>query len=284
MSLQTLRARSLADEAALAPPEEVPAAFFASWLGPRMKYSCGLWNSTSSLATAEEAMLELVCERAGIEDGMRILDVGAGWGSLSLWIAERYPRAFVCSMNRSYVQSRFIQNRSGHLNLLNVTGDARESAPPTTFDRVLAIEIIEHTGNPEAMLAQMRPWLAPGGRVFIQAIAHRERASVHTLPWFEKGVMLSDPLLDAFETGLVARGRWTVDGTHYRRTIEAWRGRLEAHREQAIAEIGSLRRYRRWHGFLTGCEEMFGWDEGRAWRVVHRLYEAGSSEGRASTS
>jgi len=274
VSLETLRACSLEREAALAPPDEVPAGFFATFLGPRMKYSCGWWETAPSLAEADEAMLELVCERAGIEDGMKILDVGAGWGALTFWLLERYPRCFVSPLTRSRLQGSFIQDRAAErrLGIVNITGDARTLEPHPMFDRVIAIEMIEHTGNPEAMLARMKKWLAPGGRIFIQSIAHRDRAAVHTLPWFERGVMLSDPLLDSFDPGLATLGRWTIDGGHYRRTIAEWLGRLEGGRAAAAAELGSTRRYLRWRSFFIACEEMFGWDEGRAWRVVQRLY------------
>jgi cyclopropane-fatty-acyl-phospholipid synthase len=215
-------------------------------------------------------MLQCICERAGIEDGMRILDVGAGWGALASWIAQRYPRCSLTLVNRSHAQGQFVLNRGG--SPLVLVGDARTIEPNAAFDRVVAIEMIEHTGNPEAMLARMKSWLAPGGRIFIQSIAHREHAAAHTLPWFERGTMLSDPLLDSFDTGLATIGRWTIDGGHYRRTLEAWRGRLEAGRAGATAALGSPRRYLRWRAFFIACEEMFGWDEGRAWRVVQRLY------------
>ena len=275
--LEALRARSLADEAAIAPPDEVPAAFFANVLGPRMKYSCGLWDSASDLSAADDAMLELVCERAGIEDGMSILDVGAGWGALTFWLTTRYPSSFVCAVTRSIAQGDFIhvrapQRRPG---IVIAIFDARTVTFDHTFDRVVALEMIEHTGNPEAMLARMRPWLKPGGRVFVQAIAHRSRAAVYALPWFERGTILSDPLIDSFETGLTTAGRWTVDGVHYRRTLEAWRARLESHRHEAAAALGSMRAYRRWRAFLIACEEMFGWEGGRAFRVVQRLYSDG---------
>jgi cyclopropane-fatty-acyl-phospholipid synthase len=256
--------------------DEVPAAFFATFLGPRMKYSCGLWDSATALPEADEAMLAQICERAGVENGMKILDVGAGWGPLTFWLADHYPRSFVTALVNSLEQGRFIMNRAAdrHWGCVISNGDAREVEPIPMYDRVLAIEMIEHTGNPEAMLARLKGWLKPGGRVFIQSIAHAERSAKLTLPWFGPGVMLSDPLLDSFDAGLTTIGRWTVDGTHYRRTIEAWRARLEAGRATAAAALGSSRRYLRWRAFLMTCEEMFGWDEGRAWRVVQRLYEA----------
>jgi cyclopropane-fatty-acyl-phospholipid synthase len=247
-----------------------------------MKYSCGMWENASSLQAADEAMLALVCERAGIQDGMNILDVGAGFGSLAFWIADRYSKCRVTVVNRSMAQNGLVMNRAGRrgLGFVCATFDARTLDFDPIFDRVFAIEMIEHTGNPEAMLALMRRWLKPGGRVFVQAIAHKDRAAQRNLPWFEPGAMLSEPLMDSFESGLVPEGGWTIDGSNYVKTIAAWRKRLERHRREAEAALGSARRFRRWRSFLVACEEMFGWEDGQAYRVIQRLY----SDGRARTS
>jgi cyclopropane-fatty-acyl-phospholipid synthase len=181
---------SLVDEAATAEPEEMPAAFFSLWLGPRMKYSCGLWSSARTLEEADEAMLALVCERAGIADGMHLLDLGAGWGALSCYVAERFPRANILALTRSRAQADFIRTRAAGLNVTVLHADMRTVVLDRTFDRVLAIEAIEHVRNPAALLARIDDWLAPGGQLFVQAIAHRDLA--YPLP---TGAMLADDTL-----------------------------------------------------------------------------------------
>ena len=245
---------SLADEVASAEPEETPASFFSLWLGPRMKYSCGLWSSARTLEEADEAMLALVCERAGIADGMEILDLGAGWGALSCFLAERFPNARILALTRSRAQADFIRSRA---NVTVLHDDMRTAVLERKFDRVLAIEAIEHVRNPAALLARIEGWLAPGGALFVQAIAHRELA--YPLP---TGVMLADDTLPH------CTAQWVIEGGHYVRTIEAWRARLTAARR----EVGGDR-YRRWRAFLVACEELFGWDQGRQWRVVHQRFD-----------
>jgi cyclopropane-fatty-acyl-phospholipid synthase len=251
--LVTLSQGSLADEAA--EPEETPASFFSLWLGPRMKYSCGLWSSAHTLEEADEAMLALVCERAGVTDGMSILDLGAGWGALTCYLAERFPNARIVAVTRSRAQADFIRTRARGVTVLHA--DMRTVALNARFDRVFAIEAIEHVHNPSALLARINGWLAPGGRLFVQAIAHRELA--YPLP---SGVMLADDTLGH------CTAQWVIEGGHYVRTVAAWRGRLKAAR-RATPD----RRYRRWRAFLVACEELFGWDEGRQWRVIHQVFE-----------
>jgi cyclopropane-fatty-acyl-phospholipid synthase len=250
---------SLADEVATAEPEETPATFFSLWLGPRMKYSCGLWTAARTLEEADEAMLALVCERAGLTDGMSVLDLGAGWGALSCHIAERFPNSSILAVTRSRAQADFIRTRAPGVTVLHA--DMRTASLDAQFDRVFAIEAIEHVHNPAAMLKRIEGWLAPGGRLFVQAIAHRELA--YPLP---SGVMLADDTLGH------CTAQWVIDGGHYVRTVAAWRARLQAARLAATGAVGAAHS-RRWRAFLVACEELFGWDEGRQWRVIHQLFE-----------
>ena len=259
--LESLSQGSLADEVATAEPEETPASFFSLWLGPRMKYSCGLWSSARTLEEADEAMLALVCERAGVADGMDILDLGAGWGALTCYIAERFPKARILALTRSRAQAEFIRTRAADSNVTVLHADMRTVDLAAKFDRVLAIEAIEHVRNPLALQARIDGWLVPGGRLFVQAIAHRELA--YPLP---SGVMLADDTLPH------CTAQWVIDGGHYVRTIVAWRSRLTAARRGASAIVGAGG-YRRWRAFLVACEELFGWDEGRQWRVIHQVFD-----------
>jgi cyclopropane-fatty-acyl-phospholipid synthase len=264
---QLLQQGSLALEAAIAEPEETPAAFFSLFLGMRMKYSCGLWSSAKTLDEADEAMLALVCERAGITDGMAILDLGAGWGALSSYLAERFPHARILALTRSRAQADFIRTRSPNVTVLHA--DMRTVALDQRFDRVLAIEAIEHVRNPAALLARIEGWLAPGGQLFVQAIAHRELA--YPLP---SGVMLADDTLPQLAH---CTAQWSVDGGHYVRTVAAWRARLKAAQRDAAAVLGGP--VRRWRAFFLACEELFGWDRGRQWRVVHQRFDRAALAG-----
>jgi len=253
---------SLADEVATAEPEETPATFFSLWLGPRMKYSCGLWSSATTLEEADEAMLALVCERAGLVDGMAILDLGAGWGALTCYVAERFPNVRILALTRSRAQADFIRSRARGATVLHA--DMRTVALDGRFDRVFAIEAIEHVRHPGALLARIKGWLAPGGLLFVQAIAHRELS--YPLP---SGIMLADDTLPQMAR---CTAQWAIDGGHYVRTVKAWRTRLTAARRAASGAVGAGR-YRRWRAFMVACEELFGWDEGRQWRVIHQVFE-----------
>ena len=290
---------------------EVPAAFFQLWLGPRMKYSCGLWPAEdTTLAQSEDAMLALTCERAGLEDGMAVLELGSGWGSLSLWIASHYPRSTVLAVSNSESQVAFVRARAAAMGLTNVTAqraDARVFETERRFDRVVSVEMFEHLRNHEAMLARVARWLNPGGRLFVHVFAHRELAYLYETDeaeswmarhFFTGGVMPSEALLPSYDRDLVCTERWTVSGLDYSRTLEAWLVRLDSARAEAIAALAetpgpghgdarrATRQWRRWRIFLMACSELFAWHGGDTWRVAHYLFAPGdeASPGRASTS
>ena len=158
---------------------EVPAAFFEQVLGARLKYSCGYWDPTTpDLDAAEEKMLELSADRAEIEDGMTILDLGCGWGSFTLWAAERYPNAQLLGVSNSRLQREFILRRASERGLDNVrieTCDINEFAPSERFDRVVSVEMMEHVRNHPALFERIARWLAPQGSVFAHIFCHRSR-------------------------------------------------------------------------------------------------------------
>ncbi len=260
---------------------EPPASFFVPWLGPRMKYSGALWSGgAADLAAAEDAMLALTCERAGIEGGQSILDLGCGWGGLALYVAEHHPGARVTAVTDSAAQAAFVRSAAatrGHAGLSVLHADLRGLALEDRFDRVVAIETFEHVRNWRALLRCVRGWLRPDGCLFVQSIACRDRPST-----FEPGdpgawlarrflrcaVLPDDGLLASFDEDLVEERRWIVDGLDYARTVEAWLGRFDAAR---MLDRGGRQDARRWRLMLLVCAELFAWDEGRAWRVVHSL-------------
>ena len=272
---------------------EVPPAFFEAVLGPRLRYSCCYWPAgVTTLARAEETMLELTCSRAQLEDGMTVLDLGCGWGSLSLWIAERYPGCRVTGVSNSAPQREHIVARAHERGLTNVeimTADANVlELPAGSFDRVLSIEMLEHVRNHEALLARVAGWLRPGGRLFVHVFTHRTLAYPYVDSWlaqrfFSGGIMPSHDLLLHYQRDLVLLDRWAVDGTHYERTANAWLDNLDAHRDAALAALaapggaGGKRaatlQLATWRLFFMACAELWGYRGGREWLVSHYLFE-----------
>lgn len=266
---------------------EVPPEFFERVLGPRLKYSCGYWEpGVTALAESEEAMLRLTCQRAGLEDGMSVLELGCGWGSLSLWIAEHYPRTQILAVSNSAPQRAFIEGRArAHPNLAVETADMNEFRPSRRFDRVLSVEMFEHMRNWRELLRRIATWMEPDGRAFLHHFCHRELAypyeAVSDDDWmarffFTDGLMPSASVFDWFDEDLSVEEQWSVEGTHYGDTCRAWLDNLDRQSEEmrSIFErcygpgLGSLW-LGRWRIFFLACEELFRFRAGREWFVLH---------------
>lgn len=269
---------------------EVPPAFFEHCLGPRLKYSCGLWEpGTGTLAEAEEAMLALTCRRAELQDGQRILELGCGWGSLTLWMAEHYPHARITGVSNSGDQRAFILARAEALGLRNVeilTADMNDFAPPDpgTYDRVVSVEMFEHMRNHRELMRRIATWLAPGGKLFVHIFTHREltyffdakdESDWMSREFFSGGVMPSDALLLRHQQQLKLEDHWRVDGTHYAKTAEAWLDNQDLHREtiqelfHAAYGAQANTRFHRWRVFYLACAELWGFNHGAEWVVSH---------------
>ncbi len=272
---------------------EVPAAFFLTVLGKRLKYSSCYWpQGIGLLDDAEEAMLQLTCERAGVEDGMAVLDLGCGWGSLCLWIAEKYPVCQVMAVSNSQGQREHIEDTArerGLENLEVVTADVVEFDTERRFDRILSVEMFEHMKNYERLMAKITDWLNSNGRLFVHHFSHREFAyefdHENTNNWmaqhfFTGGTMPSDDLLLYFQRDLQVVEHWRVDGTHYKHTLNTWLHKMDANRDKILAilrdvygEANAQRWFVYWRLFFIACAETFGLRGGTEFFVTHLLFE-----------
>ncbi|SEP93976.1 cyclopropane-fatty-acyl-phospholipid synthase [Solimonas aquatica] len=298
--LDELRASPIAIEtqAANAQHYEVPAEFFHRHLGPHLKYSCCLYpQGDESLAQAEAAMLQLYTERAGLADGQSILDLGCGWGSLSLYLAQRYPRARVVGLSNSHGQREFIEAQArqrGLSNLTILTGNIVQFQMPETqlaggFDRVLSIEMFEHMKNYGQLFAKVAGWLKPDARVFVHVFAHKllayhfevqGRSDWMSQYFFTGGTMPSEHLFAHFQDDLKLERQWWVNGRHYEKTANHWLENLDAARaqilplfEQAYGGAAPARLWlQRWRMFYLAVAELFGYAQGEEWGVAHYLF------------
>ncbi|MBS0581753.1 MAG: class I SAM-dependent methyltransferase [Proteobacteria bacterium] len=289
--IDALRHSPVAIETAAANAQhyELPPAFFEHCLGPRLKYSCCYYpRGDESLPEAEEAMLALCAERAELADGQRILELGCGWGSLTLWMAEHYPNARITAVSNSHGQRRHIEaqcRRRGLANVRVITADVNElELSVESFDRCVSIEMFEHMRNYEVLMQRICAWLVPGGKLFVHLFAHRtllypfQTAGADNWMgrhFFTGGLMPSVDTLLHFQRSLAVERCWLVDGRHYERTANQWlvrqdgqRGAVMAVLREAYGENASLW-FQRWRMFWMACAELFGYAQGQEWLVAH---------------
>ena len=273
---------------------EVPAAFFEKVLGPRRKYSSCLWpEGTHSLAEAEIAALRETCEHADLRDGQDILELGCGWGSLSLWLAEQYPNSRIVGVSNSQSQRRSIMARAqaaGFGNLEIVTCDMNSFATDQRYDRVVSVEMFEHMRNWGRLFNQIAGWLKPDGRFFMHVFCHRRTPYLFEVEdetdwmsryFFSGGMMPSWDLPTLIASPLELVDRWQWSGRHYARTAEAWLENMDRNRESLwpfLTETYGAEHARlwwvRWRIFFMACAELFGYGGGEEWPVGHYQFRS----------
>lgn len=272
---------------------EVPVAFYDHCLGPHRKYSCGYWDEqTNDLGQAEHNALQLTCEHADLQDFQNILELGCGWGSLTLWMAEHFPGSRITAVSNSHSQRRFIESQLAERGLRNVrvvTCDMNDFKTDALFDRIVSVEMFEHMRNYEELLRRVQGWLNIDGKLFVHIFCHRE----HTYPFetegaanwmgqhfFTGGIMPSKHVFTHFAEHMAVQKQWRWDGQHYEKTANAWLERLDSHAVDVMPVLvdaygsDSAKMWlNRWRVFFMACAELWGYRQGEEWYVTHYLLE-----------
>lgn len=273
---------------------ELPADFFGLVLGPHRKYSCCLYEPGDTLGDAEARALATTCERADLRDGQTILELGCGWGSLSLWMAARYPGSTILAVSNSHSQRAHIEAEAARRSLTNltvVTADMNAFSLDRRFDRVVSVEMFEHMANWRALLGRVRDWLKPDGRLFIHIFTHRcapyrfdvqDPSDWIAQHFFAGGVMPSHGLMGQFGDLFAIEADWRWNGRQYERTALDWLANYDRNAEPIMTLLGGVYGeaarlwFRRWRLFFLATAGLFGHRGGEEWGVSHyRLRPAG---------
>ncbi len=284
---------------------ELPTAFFQRVLGNHLKYSCGLWNdetlpmsqSFTKLDQSEEDMLAKTCERAQLVDGQKVLELGCGWGSLSLYMASHYPGSQITVVSNSKTQKSYIDQQAierGLSNLKVITEDMNTFYIEDQFDRIVSLEMFEHMQNYQKLLARLATFLKPDGKLFVHIFTHRESPYLFEIQddsdWMAKyfftgGMMPSRDLFSYFEDDFVVEEQWVVNGIHYQKTCEAWLQKMDQQKKEiypmlaeTYGQAQATKWWVYWRVFFMACAELFGYDEGKEWFVSHYLLSKPNAE------
>ncbi|MCO5594003.1 hypothetical protein L7F22_048022 [Adiantum nelumboides] len=271
---------------------ELPAEFYQLVLGKHLKYSCALFNPKSNtLDEAEETMLALYCERACLKDGQTVLDLGCGWGSLSLYIAKNFPNCKITSVSNSTTQKKLIEDecrKCGFLNVNVITCDINSFEANASFDRIFSIEMFEHMKNYEKLLYKISTWMHSDSLLFVHIFCHKTFAYHFEVSgeddwlaryFFTGGTMPADGLLLYFQDNVSIVDHWRVNGKHYSQTSEEWLKKMDSNAKAVKslfektygAAAGKWWVY--WRTFFIAVAELFGYNDGEEWMVSHYLFK-----------
>ena len=271
---------------------EVPTAFYQYCLGPHLKYSSGYWKpGVTDIETSERDMLELTCSRADLQPNQTVLELGCGWGSLSLFMSAKYPTSTFTVVSNSRTQKMHIDETAkqrGITNLTVITMDMNVFDIETQFDRVVSVEMFEHMRNYELLMKKVASKLKPDGKLFVHIFTHKEFAYKFEVKddtdWMSKyfftgGIMPSDDLLSYFNDDLKVVNHWHVSGQHYQKTSEAWLARMDANKtaimplfESTYGKDQAVKWWSFWRIFFLSCAELWGFNKGEEWIVSHYLF------------
>ncbi len=271
---------------------EVPTEFYLLCLGKHLKYSsCYYKTGVKELDIAERDMLELTCERAQLKDGMRVLELGCGWGSLSLFMAAKYPGSKITAVSNSRTQKLHIDTEAqkrGITNLEIITCDMNKFDIADKFDRVVSVEMFEHMRNYQELMKRVSGWLKDDGKLFVHIFTHRQYAYKFEVKdetdWMSKyfftgGIMPSDDLLFYFDEHLVKEDHWRLTGMHYSKTSEDWLKNMDKNKkkimpifEQCYGKDQALKWFVYWRIFYLACAELWKFNNGSEWLVSHYLF------------
>lgn len=271
---------------------EVPTEFYKYCLGRHLKYSSGCWKEgVTDIDTSEADMLELTCQRAELQDGQEVLELGCGWGSLSLYMAAKFPGSRFTVVSNSRTQKIHIDEQAhqrGIQNLEVITANVNDLKLNKTFDRVVSVEMFEHMRNYRQLMHNIAGWLKPAGKLFVHIFTHREYAYKFEVKdesdWMSKyfftgGIMPSDDLLLYFNEELSIQKHWQVNGMHYSKTSEAWLKNMDAHKKEILplfettyGKADALKWWVYWRIFYMACAELWAFNNGEEWLVSHYLF------------
>lgn len=272
---------------------EVPAEFYLKSLGDHLKYSGCLWtDDTKDLSAAEQQMLELYTRRGEFKDGQDVLELGCGWGSLTLYLAKKYPNSSITTLSNSSSQREFIEKRAaerGINNITVITVDINDFEAEKTFDRIVSIEMFEHVRNYQQLFDKVYRWLTPGGKVFLHVFCHRylmypfeEDGDDNWMGkyFFSGGQMPAADTFLNFQEKITLSKRWLLSGQHYEKTANAWLENTDKYSKEILTTFEKVYGkedaklwLQRWRIFFMACAELFGYRDGNEWLIAHYLFE-----------
>ncbi|HOZ87777.1 MAG TPA: class I SAM-dependent methyltransferase, partial [Bacteroidia bacterium] len=271
---------------------EVPTQFYRYCLGPHLKYSSGYWKeNVTDLSQSEKDMLELTCERAELTNGQTVLELGCGWGSLSLFMAAKYPDSNFTGVSNSHTQKIYIDEQArlnGIHNLTIITADINSFTTDSTFDRVVSVEMFEHLRNYKLLFKKITTFLKTNGKMFVHVFTHKiyaykfevkDESDWMSRYFFTGGIMPSNDLFSYFDDELTIVNQWAVNGLHYSKTSEAWLKNMDKHKAEILPIFGktygndqALKWWVYWRIFFMACAELWGYNKGTEWMVCHYLF------------